>query len=417
MELKELHSRWGDFGLKGSLLGLVGVVSCLSGIGVLVAGQFLADDTTRVWGSLLMNLMFFYCIALGGIVFASIQDVVGAVWGRPIRRIHESFGAFLVPGTLILIGFLLMVYFQIGGAHEVYKWVANPDMLFDFPGKDIWLVPGFMVIRDVVALLVMLGFALWTMRQTTLPDAKVRANDSDGALKTGALVNARLRFWSSPILFIYAMGFSLVSFDLTMSLSPLWFSTLWGGWAFSVMMHSLLAAIMVGMFLLKSSPIGSVFKKQQFHDIGKLMHGFTAFFGYLTFAHVLTYWYGNIPEETEYFLHRLHAPWKDIVIIAPFLSFALPLFALIPKASKWLGPVAVPISLVILFAQWLTYLIVVIPETADASKWITNMFWVEMGGFLAIFGIFLVSVWIYGKKHLMVPLGDPLLEDALQDGH
>ncbi len=43
----------------------------------------------------------------------------------------------------------------------------------------------------------------------------------------------------------------------------------------------------------------------------------------------------NKPEETEYFLHRLHAPWIYIVMLAPVFSFLFRCMQLIPKAAKW----------------------------------------------------------------------------------
>jgi hypothetical protein len=132
---------------------------------------------------------------------------------------------------------------------------------------------------------------------------------------------------------------------------------------------------------------------------------------------VLTYWYGNVPEETEYFLHRLHQPWLTFVLVAPFMSFALPLFVLIPKASKWSGTVAVPISMVIFVAQWVTYLIVVMPETADTNKWLELPMAAEVGGFLAVGGIFLLSIATYASRAYMVPVGDPLLREALAEHH
>ena len=416
MTLETLLNKKDNLKLNAGKLMTFGLVGLIAGLVILGVG-FTQVEGTRVWGSMLMNLLFFYAIALGGVVLGSIQDVIGALWGRPIRRVHESFGTFLIPATVLFIVFLICVTSGIGGAQDVYSWVANPKMLDYFPGKNEWLTPNGLLYRNIFTLLVILGMALWTMKMGLAPDALIKQGKIQEGLQKGEWVRARLRFWSAPMLFVYGLGFTFLCFDITMSLSPLWFSTLWGGWSFAVMMVTLLATTLVCMFLLKGTEIGSVFKRQQFHDVGKLMHGFTIFFAYLTFAHILTYWYGNVPEETEYFLHRMHNPWLAIVIVAPFLSFALPLFVLIPKASKWYGPVAVPISLIILVAQWMTYLIVVMPETADASAWAKSPVWVEFGGFCAMAGLFAVCVAIYGKRNYMVPIGDPLLNESLNDHH
>ena len=124
------------------------------------------------------------------------------------------------------------------------------------------------------------------------------------------------------------------------------------------------------------------------------MHGFTVFFAYLTYAHILTYWYGNVPEETEYFIHRMHGPWLWIVMISPFFSFVIPLFALIFKAAKWTPMAAIPLASIILIAQWFTYMLVVQPETVRAETLFIP--WVEFGGLLLIWGLFMLRffpVW------------------------
>lgn len=415
MTIDSLLERKGDFEFGGSKLTSVGGICLVVGIAIL--GIRFAGDPTRAWGSLLMNLMFFYCIALGGVMFGAMQDTIGALWGRPIRRVHESFGNFLLPGTLLLIAFVIVSGTGVAGAGGVYKWIAEPEMLAAFPGKNIWLTPMGFMIRNVAILIVIFALTRMSMSMSLKADRLIKAGKIKEALQEGERVRARLRFWSGPMLVVYGVLFSFFCFDLTMSLSPLWFSTLWGGWSFAVLMVTLLASTLVAMFLLKGSSLGSVMGRQQFHDVGKMMHGFTIFFAYLTFAHVLTYWYGNVPEETEYFLHRMHGPWLPIIIIAPILSFALPLFVLIPKASKWYGPVAVPMAAIILGAQWLSYLIVVMPETTTQESFASVPFVTELGGLFTIGGVFLISVAAYFKSAYAVPLGDPLLAESLNSGH
>ena len=217
------------------------------------------------------------------------------------------------------------------------------------------------------------------------------------------------------MLVVYALTFSLLGFDLLMSLAPTWFSTLWGGWLFAVMMQTLMATLMLFMWSFKGSAIGQVIQRQQFHDVGKLMHGFTIFFAYLTYAHILTYWYGNMPEETGYYIARLHAPWKYIVMIAPLVSFVIPLYTMIPKASKWTKMISGPIAIGILIAQWFTYMLVVMPEVVKAEDF--GVPYIEIGLFFGLLGLFLGSVFAFGRRNPMVAVADPLLNAALAEGH
>jgi hypothetical protein len=179
------------------------------------------------------------------------------------------------------------------------------------------------------------------------------------------------------------------------------------------MMQTLCATLLITMFALKGTPIGQLIGRQQFHDVGKLMHGFTIFFAYLTYAHVLTHWYGNMPEETEYYLHRLHGPWFWIIVIAPIFSFVIPLFALLPKASKWTAAITIPVALSILGAQWFADMLIVMPE-------VTNSFgipWIEVGTLLGFIGLFGTMFFRFAAKTPMVAIADPLLPQALSGGH
>lgn len=392
-----------------------GVIFCILIGAISFFASLSMGEATRAWGALLFNVFFFFAIALGGIAFAAMQDVIGATWGRPIIRLHEAFASFLPVAVGLFAVFLLCIAFEIGKAHEVYRWIKDPAVISHYWGKRDWLKPGFMIIRDLVAMVVILLLAGWQLRLKLRRDLALVQGQKDLAQRLGIEARDRLRMWSAPVLVCYALAFSLLGFDMTMSLSPLWFSTLWGGWHFAIMMQTLMATLLLVMYMLRETPMGQFIGRQHFHDIGKLMHGFTVFFAYLTYAHILTYWFGNVPEETEYYIHRLHAPWIYIVIATPLLVFIVPLFAMIPKAAKWTAALAIPVASMILFAQWLVYLLVVMPEVVDASQW--SLPWVEVGVFLGILGLFLTTVFAFGKRFPMVAIADPLLVQALNSDH
>lgn len=386
--------------------------------GLLVAGVvlwgfgFAQYDGKAVWGAYLFNLFFFFCLGLGGLAMSAIQDVVGAVWARPIKRIWEGFGAFLFVAAGMFVVFLLAIMFKIGGAGEVYSWIADPEVVAHFYGKNVWLTAPFFYARCGVILAVLVVVARWQLKQSLDRDVKFMKGDEAGALKDGELAREKLNYWSGGILIVYGVCLTFFGMDLMMSLSPLWFSTLFGGWQFAIMMQTLFAVTLVTMFALKGTKIGSLITRQQFHDCGKLMHGFTIFFAYTTYAHVLTYWYGNMPEETEYFIHRLHEPWIYLCAIIPIIAFVIPLYALIFKASKWTKWVTIPLAAMILFGQWLTNMLIVVPEVyADADGMYAL---VALGGFLLVLGAFLGTFFWFGKRYPMIGLADPLLKDAYE---
>lgn len=417
MNVHDLYERRNEFFLKPSATfrGALGFFTVV-GILAVVAGAFSGISPERIWGSVLLSVFFFFSVALGGIAFSGMQDVIGAVWARPIKRVHEAFAAFLPVSGAILAIFIICFMFDLLHARDVYVWMTDPHMLDHFHGKNVWLNITFLGTRDLVALAIILGLSFWQLRQSARRDRAFCEGHRDEAMKLAEQARDSLRYWSAPILVVYALCYSLLCFDLLMSLAPIWFSTLWAGWLFAIMMQTLMATILLFLFALRDTPLGEVYKRQQFHDVGKLMHGFTIFFAYLTYAHVLTYWYGNVPEETEYFIHRLHAPWLYIVLAAPILNFIIPLFVLLLKAAKWTSAITIPLSLIILVSQWFVYVLVVAPEINGGHMGFSQLF-VDVGVLLGVVGLFLMSIYSFGKRYPMLGIADALLPQALDDQH
>ena len=390
------------------------IFCCLLGLSIFFVAVTTGQQT-RAWGSFLFNLMFFFSLSLAGVAFGSMQDIIGAKWGRPVKRLHESFSAFLPYAVCSFFVFFFCIRFQLLGAHEVYSWIKDPHLLHSFPGKKDWLTRDFMLIRDVFALLIILFLSKWHIDQTVRGDFSLLEGKKAEAKSQAKASVEKLRYWSAPVLCLHSLCFSLICFDLTMSLAPTWFSTLWAGWSFAIAMQTLFAVLLICMFCLKATKVGAFIARDQFHDIGKLLHGFTVFFAYLTFAHVLTYWYTNIPEETSYFLTRLEAPWIYLVVLSPFLSFVFPFFTLIPKVSKWTYSITVPVALVVIVAQWINYLLIVMPEVSAPKNWFFP--WVELGGFIGFLGLFLFSLSLFTNKIPLLNISDPLLEESLNNKH
>jgi len=415
MNIQDLYQQRDNFYIKSSSLTRGGIYLCiLVGLLTFFGGLQLVEQT-RVWGALLFNLLFFFGLAIGGSALSAMQDVIGANWGRPFMRIHEAFTAFLPVVAVMLIMFFAAIYFGWGGAENVYTWMNEPEKLSHFFGKRTWLDPMFMFVRDTFFIVVITWLAYWQMSLKLKRDKILLSGDIQRAEVEGKLIQDKLRHWSGPLLAAYSIAFTFLGFDLTMSLAWTWFSTLWGGWQFSIVMQTLFATLLLIMFALKGTPIGQMIKRNQFHDCGKMMHGFSVFFAYLTYAHILTYWYGNVPEETEYFIHRLHAPWIYIVIATPLMAFVFPLFALLPKVSKWTAIMMIPIASIILFAQWLVALLIVQPEVvSDKANW---MPWVEVGMFFGILGLFMASFFWFSQRFPMISIADPLLLEAYNDDH
>jgi hypothetical protein len=70
---------------------------------------------------------------------------------------------------------------------------------------------------------------------------------------------------------------------------------------------------------------------EHFHDLGKLLFAFTVFLGVYRVFQFFLIWYGNIPEETIFFRHRLVGSWKAVSMLLAAGHFVIPFFFFMPR--------------------------------------------------------------------------------------
>ena len=159
----------------------------------------------------------------------------------------------------------------------------------------------------------------------------------------------------------------------------------------------------------KSGIVGDAITQDHLHDIGKLMFAFTVFWAYVAFSQFMLIWYGNLPEETFYYLARLTPHWKPVSVALIVLKFAFPLFALIGRPAKRNTCFLTFMGVWFLLVQWLDIYWLVYPTFEE-----TPVFgWMEIGVFAGFTGLFFLSVAWFLKRVNPVAVGDPFLQDAL----
>ena len=158
---------------------------------------------------------------------------------------------------------------------------------------------------------------------------------------------------------------------------------------------------------------------EHYQDLGKLMFGFTVFWAYIAFSQFMLYWYANIPEETEFYMHRLQHGWEYVSYAIPFTNFFLPFFFLMSRHAKRNKIGLATFCIWTLLAHFFDLYWIIMPnfgahglpegvQPPHASISANDL--VLLAGMLALLVAY-VSYLIVRKN--IIPIGDPKLAESL----
>jgi hypothetical protein len=398
----------------------------LIAIGVVSLGAGLMMESTGVSARavFLVNLVYFFGLSFGGLAFATAQTVTLARWGRPLKRIAES---FIVVSPFL---WLLLAFFLFTGGLELYEWKTHPETLHGH--KAVWLTEGFFVVRVLggTGLLSLLGFLY--LRNSLRPDLGAASKELEGNHPAwwGRLIQGygtveeetascqkRMMTMSPIYLIMYATILSFVSFDLVMSLAPHWYSNMFGAWFFASCFW--LAMTWTGLLSLRCRGwlgLDDLLTPAVYHDLGKLVFGFSMVWAYMFFAQLLPIWYGNMTEETGFLLIRMSSePWTYMTRVVGAMCFLIPFITLLSRGIKKMPFGFFVVLCIVATGVWLERYLVAVP-----SVWMEQSIPlgpVEIGISLGFVGLFLYVFARFISQVPPVPVTDPYMQPHPDDVH
>ncbi len=410
MRDQALRDRLIEHGLAGSYAGFIrtGVLFTLLG-GVLFAAVLGGEGAERAWQAFQVNWLFFTGLAGGSVAITAVHKIVKAKWSGLLLRFAQASVAFL---PVSLLGLLLI--FTVG-YEPIYGHMH--EQLHSLPhGKAVWLSHEFMFVRLGVVLVALTAVGWALIKADLVPDlflARGRADERrnrlyedwtrgfDGSEAARDRQHARIDRLAAIFAPVYALGFTVIAFDMIMALQPHWFSNLLGGFYF---MASFLGAHMLLVFLMlygeRQTGIAGLISPKQRHDLGKLCFGFTVFWAYLMWSQFLVIWYGNLPEETGFVFSRLWGPWRPVgtaVFLGMFIIPFAGLLGVAPKKNRLTLGLFAGISLT---ALWLERYLLVLPSvTAEHGP---PFGLPEIAPTVGFLGLFLLCYGLFARTFPMV---------------
>jgi hypothetical protein len=364
-------------------------------IGVVLSGLSFFQNRQFFFASYLTIFAFFLCISLGSLFFVMVNHLSRSAWSVTVRRIAETSAANLPWMALLFIPLLV-------GMDDLLPWtrpeVRAHDHLVQI--KAAYLNVPFLLIRAAVYFA-----SWWALSWFFVSTSKKQDVTKDPALSQ---LMGKVAAGGAAV---YALTQTFFAFDWIMSLNPHWFSTMFGVYYFagSVVAQYCFLIIMTNLVRSKTGRT-DIYRKDHFHDMGKLLFGHNVFWTYIAFGQFMLIWYANEPEETMFYHLRAVGSWKAVSLLLPWCHFAIPFLYLMSWHVKR-NVVAITVGAFWLIALCLIDVYWMIqpnfhPEGAHLGL-------SDLGAFLMIGGFFIYLFLNRLKSVSLVPAGDPRLQESL----
>ena len=435
----------GEYIKKGQLSLLIAICGGVAVVGMLVSAYllFFHDHTVanvpadtvqgRFAYSWLYAFIFFVSLSLGGAFWMILHHLSNSGWGVSVRRLMEHLaGVFPWMAVIAIPLFFPQVQKHLfewmnmhreimGAGASIYGNAKGALQQSTNPWDHLLYLKAFYMnlpfwLGRMVGYFVLLGGGIIWMRKLSI--------DQDNDPNPGVKRLIFSRKLAAVMMLLFAFVVTLMAFDLVMALDFKWFSTMFGVCYFAgCVLSGLALLILTSTLLSKAGYLQSVMTLEHQHALGKLAFAFVLFWGYINFSQFFLIRYGNITEETSFYILRNTGSWNTASIVLVFGYFVLPFLFLIRADVKKTPTLMIFITAYLLVFHALDHYLLIMPErgpsltlhsaagpslyTAGSVVWLDLLAFVTVGAFFFFF--FLRSL----TQTSLYPHRDPrILESA-----
>lgn len=334
---------------------LIGLACLIAGGAAAIAGAML--DPAAFCAAWLAAFCYWLSLPLGALALLVIHNLTGGKWiviaGATLEAITATMPLFILAFVPILLGM-----------HDLYSWTrALPA-----PLPNHWYLNlDFFGIRAAAYFIVWNFFAWWQLRRPLF------------ALRSQAL--------SGIGLILMGIAVSWASTDWIMSIEPDWFSSVFG---MMVGAGQFIVALAFALVVIVSAAGGDVEGetfRNQLAGLATILLAVDIFWAYTAYSQWLIIWEENLRDEIPWYLERLGAFWRAIVLVIIALDLLVPLFSLVWTPAKRRGGLVRAVSAILLIGGMLQMWWLILPPFHDIA-----LFWLAPATTIALGGLWL---WLF----------------------
>lgn len=361
------------------------------------------NDTVS-WGFYITNFVFFIGISHAGTLISAILRLCQAEWRRPITRMAE-----VITVMVLAIG-AINILIDLGRSDRALNVILygryQSPLLWDatsiaayFTASTLYLwlpmIPDIAILRDTVK------HGRWFYR--------VLAVGWQGTTSQVKALDRGITIMSILVIPIAVSVHTVVSFVFSMTLQPMWHSTIFGPYFVVGAIYSGIGALIIAMLIIrKAYGLEAYLKEIHFRNLGSLLVVMTLIWTYFTFAEYLTAFYGGEPEEMKVFWSKINGPYAPYFWGMIACNLVIPM-AVLCNRKRFVIPKTLIASISVCAGMWLERIVIIVPTLANPRMhyetghyfptWIE---WGELAGCFALFALFfmvftqifpIISIW------------------------
>jgi Ni/Fe-hydrogenase subunit HybB-like protein len=348
------------------------------------------------WGFYVTNFVFFIGISHAGTLISAILRLSKAEWRRPITRMAEVITCMVlfIGASQILIDLgrpdRLMNVIRFGRYQSPLLWDATSISAYLTASMTylyLPMIPDIAILRDRIGKRKLFYSVLalgWT-----------------GTKRQQRVLNRAIAIMAVLVIPIAVSVHSVVSFVFSMTLQPMWHSTIFGPYFVVGAIFSGIAALIVAMIVFrKAYGLEQFLKPIHFRYLGQLLLIMSLLWFYFTFAEYLTGYYGAEPEEMKIFWAKVIGPYWPFFWTMVLCNFVIPIICLARLTRHTIGRVLAA-SLTVIVGMWLERFTIVVPTLSfprlPFPKGMYAPTWVEWGLMAGSFGLFALFYLLFTK--------------------